>query len=123
MINRGVLAFALIFLFSIGFISAISFGDFFKDYNDFFTRFFGGGGESAPSFIEDSPKYEIESSCGNGIVEEGEECDDGNDWNYDECDDQCRPAGGDVCDYEISFGNPKCRPAILQISKLKELAV
>ena len=39
--------------------------------------------------VDDTGSEEIESSCGNGIVVSGEDCDDGNDINGDGCDNDC----------------------------------
>jgi len=35
---------------------------------------------------------EVEAACGNGTVEAGEECDDGNSENVDQCSNGCEVA-------------------------------
>jgi cysteine-rich repeat protein len=48
------------------------------------------------------------NTCGNGILETGEECDDGNTRNRDGCDRNCENEGGDRCgDGEVT-GNEQC---------------
>ena len=44
--------------------------------------------------------------CGNGIVEEGEACDDGNDDDADACTNTCEIRGADVC--APCSGNDEC---------------
>ena len=49
-------------------------------------------------------------ACGNGILEEGEECDDGNDDPTDECSSTCRVQAtlGDACTTGIECGSGYC---------------
>ncbi|WAS97664.1 DUF4215 domain-containing protein [Nannocystis punicea] len=75
------------------------------------------------------------SECGNGILEDGEECDDGNSSDTDECPTNCKiavcgdgfvRAGSEVCDDKINDGSyegcapgcsalgPRCGDGVLQ---------
>jgi cysteine-rich repeat protein len=49
-------------------------------------------GENIPDIIafgEASATCIVQELCGNGVVDEGEECDDGNDDNFDDCRNDC----------------------------------
>ncbi|MBN2016055.1 DUF4215 domain-containing protein [Candidatus Dojkabacteria bacterium] len=83
------------------------------------------GTASNPRVIDNASDYEgfdcyielHEPTCGNGIVEEGEECDDGNDNNDDSCRNDCTlPFCGDgdldegeECDDGNDNNNDSCR--------------
>jgi cysteine-rich repeat protein len=47
--------------------------------------------DAAPDAVSyDSPGPEVRGAvCGNGVVEEGEACDDGNDLDDDACNNRC----------------------------------
>ena len=62
----------------------------------------------------------VESKCGNGTVDEGEECDDGNSTDDDDCSNLCAPPvcgdgllqGDEVCDDGVrnnDFAADACR--------------
>ncbi|MFC1697166.1 myxococcus cysteine-rich repeat containing protein [Nanoarchaeota archaeon] len=56
------------------------------------------------SFIDDSQNncnYEL--GCGNGVVEDGEECDDGNNQNGDGCSSECQISPLCICDGGIEI--------------------
>ncbi len=49
--------------------------------------------------------YVLEDLCGNGVVDPGEGCDDGNEDDFDECDNDCRLA---TCGDGIPTGLEEC---------------
>ena len=51
-----------------------------------------GGDAEMDAEPDAEPDVEIPPSCGDGVVDAGEECDDGNDDNTDECSNACRIA-------------------------------
>jgi large repetitive protein len=65
------------------------------------------GEPSVCTLIDDSDP-DPDPVCGNGIVEEGEECDDGNDSNFDGCLNNCRLAR--CGDGFVRTGVEQCEP-------------
>ncbi len=63
----------------------------------------GDGGSDATSAV-----------CGNGVIEEGEECDDGNTEDNDGCDSACRVEVGWLCEGEPSICKYTCGDGIKQ---------
>ncbi|MBZ5714392.1 DUF4215 domain-containing protein [Nannocystis pusilla] len=78
------------------------------------------------------------SDCGNGVVEDGEECDDGNSSDTDDCPSTCKQAfcgdgfvraGAEVCDDKINDNSyegcapgcsalaPRCGDSVLQAAE------
>ncbi len=60
----------------------------------------GGGG--------DTPDAGPTNTCGNSILEEGEQCDDGNTRNRDGCDRDCQDEGGERCGDGDVTGDEEC---------------
>lgn len=57
----------------------------------------------------DTIDYEIPETCGNGTIEEGEECDDGNKVNNDSCTNSCtKPTTSNANDIQTT--NPQTDP-------------
>ncbi|HUH03566.1 MAG TPA: hypothetical protein VML75_16330 [Kofleriaceae bacterium] len=57
-----------------------------------------------PMYVLDFSGTAIEGpapTCGNGVLDEGEECDDGNQENWDGCDAQCNPEPFNGCEAVI----------------------
>lgn len=50
----------------------------------------------------------IVAICGNGDLETGEDCDDGNTTNGDGCSDSCLSEGSDTCSMECSVSGDSC---------------
>ncbi len=48
------------------------------------------GGSSGSSKSSNKDNKNNKPVCGNGILEESEECDDGGTYNWDDCDENCR---------------------------------
>ena len=58
----------------------------------------GTDGESGGDYAEDrwyEPDIVVPGTCGDGVLDPGEDCDDGNRLNGDECDWACRSGPGD----------------------------
>lgn len=49
----------------------------------------GGGGSDGGAFDGGVPDSDVPDGCGNGTVEAGEECDDGNSGSHDGCSVAC----------------------------------
>jgi len=86
------------------------------------TFTFGSCGEDSSASPVPQPDpipapVESVATCGNGIQEDGEECDDGNDSNNDSCTNACRNAQcgdyfvqpGEECDDGNNNNNDSCR--------------
>ena len=79
------------------------------------------GTESWPMPLH-SPGTKTRSVCGNGIIEAGEQCDDGNQSNFDGCTPDCQfEAGFPLCSWSCddpvcpAFCKPVCKPPRCQI--------